>query len=72
MEEVSPPSGYILIPNDMAAGPGINVGQAYARFASAGESGYSNAPDFDHAVVRHKLIEAMERSHKEGKVIHLD
>ena len=72
MEEVTPSSDYILIPNDMAAGPGINVGQAYARFASAGEPGYTDTPDFDHAVVRHKLIEAMERSHNEGTVIHLD
>jgi hypothetical protein len=27
------------------------------------------APDFDHAVVRHALINALERSHAEGRVI---
>jgi predicted dehydrogenase len=72
LEEVTPPSDYFLVPNNMATGPGINVGQAYARFACAGESGFTSAPDFDQAVVRHKLIEAMERSHNEGTVIHLD
>lgn len=68
---IAPPDSYLLIPADMAAGPGRNVAQAYARFASAMETGTAETPDFDHAVVRHALIDAMERSHKEGKVIKL-
>jgi predicted dehydrogenase len=35
------------------------------------QSGKSDAPDFNAAVVRHALIDAMERSHHEGKVIQL-
>jgi hypothetical protein len=35
------------------------------------QTGTADTPDFDHAVVRHALIDAMERSHKEGKVIKL-
>ena len=65
------PDRYQLIPADMAAGPGRNVAQAYARFAGAMQTGTADTPDFDHAVVRHALIDAMERSHKEGKVIKL-
>ncbi len=71
MTELTPPKNYILIPNDMAAGPGRNVGQAYARFAQEIESIKKPSPNFDDAVVRHAMIDAMERSHVEGKVIRL-
>jgi predicted dehydrogenase len=55
----------------MAAGPGRNVGQAYARFADAMQSGKTASPDFNDAIVRHTLIDAMERSHTQRKVIKL-
>ncbi len=71
MAEVTPPDSYRLIPADMAPGPGRNVGQAYARFADALKSGKAEAPDFKDAVTRHALIDAMERSHRDGKVIKL-
>jgi predicted dehydrogenase len=71
MAEITPPDSYRLIPADMAAGPGRNVAQAYARFASALQSRTTDAPDFNDAVRRHALIDAMERSHRDGKVIKL-
>ena len=71
LAEATPPARYTLVPSDLAAGPGKNVAQAYARFAAALQSGKSDAPDFNDAVVRHALIDAMERSHNEGKVIKL-
>ena len=71
MAEMTPPDSYRLIPADMAAGPGKNVAQAYARFADALQSGTAGSPDFEHAVVRHALIDAMERSHEEGRVVKL-
>jgi len=74
MAEITPPDSYTLIPADMAAGPRRNVGQAYARFANAmksGQSGTVGGPDFNDAIVRHALIDAMERSHRDGKVIKL-
>lgn len=71
LAEITPPDSYRLIPAEMAAGPGRNVAQAYARFASTLQSGTADTPDFDHAVARHALIDAMERSHRDGKVIKL-
>ncbi len=68
---IEPPQSYTLIPKDMAAGPGRNVAQAYARLSKAMHGDGAGPPDFDHAVVRHRLIEAMERSSSEGKVIKL-
>ena len=70
MEEITPPEAYQLIPADMAAGPGRNVAQAYAHYAAAVQSGYA-ASRLQHAIVRHAMIDAMERSHTEGKVIKL-
>ena len=71
LTELTPPELYRLIPAEMAPGPGRNVGQAYARFAQALQAGAAPAPDFQQAVVRHALIDAMERSSKEGKMIAL-
>ena len=71
LAELTPPDYYILIPKDMTAGPGRNVAQAYARFAQARAAGKKASPDFDDAVVRHAMIDAMERSHVEGKVVRL-
>ena len=71
MAEIIPPDSYRLIPVDMAAGPGRNVGQAYARFSNAMQSGTADSPDFNDAVGRHALIDAMERSHRESRVIKL-
>ena len=71
MTEITPPDSYRLIPESMAAGPGRNVAQAYARFANAVQSGTAISPNFDHAITRHALIDAMERSHVERKVIKL-
>jgi len=71
MAEITPPDSYSLIPADMAAGPGRNVAQAYVRFAEDMKAGTAAAPDFAAAIVRHRLIDAMERSHDEGKAIKL-
>jgi hypothetical protein len=56
--------GQITINSDLLRSP-LNLDESLFLH-------YTDAPDFEHAVVRHKLIEAMERSHNEGKVIHLD
>ncbi|MGK2908249.1 MAG: Gfo/Idh/MocA family protein [Sphingobium sp.] len=43
-----------------------NVAQAYARLANDLRSGTSTCPTFDHAVRRHRLIAAIERSTTTG------
>ena len=71
MKKTVSPASYRLAPADMAQSPAVNVAQAYARYAAAMKAGAVPAPDFDHAVVRHALIDALERSHAEGRVIKL-
>ena len=48
-----------------------NVAEAYVRIAAAWEAGRAFEPDFDHAVRRHRLLEAIERSSAEGRTIDL-
>jgi predicted dehydrogenase len=63
------PERFTLIPSSVPAGPPRNVAQAYARLARSLSSGEPFSPDFVHAVRRHKLLEAIERSRAEGRAI---
>ncbi|HLZ26802.1 MAG TPA: Gfo/Idh/MocA family oxidoreductase [Chloroflexota bacterium] len=66
------PARFTLVPpGTPAAGPPRNVAQAYARLGSAISASEPFTPDFAHAVRRHKLIEAIERSSAEGKSVRL-
>ena len=61
--------------HSLAARPGgqpYNVAQAYARAADALRGKGSFDVDFDLAVRRHKLIDAVERSSATGRSVKLD
>ena len=73
-EQLAPmetPERFNLVPESLVAGPPHNVAQEYARFAVAFKSGESYEPDFAHAVKRHRLIEAIDRSAAEGHAVRL-
>ena len=65
------PDRFNLVPEGTPAGPPRNVAQGYVRFADTLHSSEPFDPDFDTAVRRHKLIDAIERSAAEGKSISL-
>ena len=65
------PARFTLIPDTIPAGPPRNVAQGYVRLAQAMASGETYEPGFAHAVRRHALIEAIERSSAEGRTIKL-
>jgi predicted dehydrogenase len=67
--EMEPPDEYRLVPEGTPAGAPRNVAQAYVRFADALDEGRTFDPDFDAAVVRHRLIDALERSSREGRAV---
>lgn len=71
MEEMAPPDRFRLVPEGTPSGPPLNVAQAYVRFAEALQAGETFDPDFDLAVRRHALLDAIERSSREGKSIRL-
>jgi len=61
-EELRVPDKYTLVPEGTPPGPPRNVAQAYASFADALQGAPSSPPDFDLALTRHRLIDAIERS----------
>jgi predicted dehydrogenase len=63
------PDKYRFAPNGTPAGQPYNVAQAYARAADALRGGGSFDVDFDLAVQRHKLIDAIERSSATGRSV---
>lgn len=69
---MAPPAKYTLVPEHTPAGPPRNVGQAYSRMAAAAAGGEVYQPDFAHAVRRHALIEAIERSSAERRAVRVD
>lgn len=66
---MEPPERFTLVPEGVPAGPPRNVAQAYARLAAAAAAGQRFEPDFAHAVTRHTLIEAIERSSAERRAV---
>lgn len=63
------PGEYQTVSGDLS-GRAVPVGEAYARFAEGPESA-SQLPDFDEAVNRHRLLEAIERSAASGERVRL-
>ena len=66
------PSKYKVVPEGTPAGQAYNVAQAYARAADALRGGRSFDVDFNLAVQRHKLIDAIERSSATGRSVRVD
>lgn len=53
------------------AGPAVNVAQLYARFAEGLRGAERTYPDFSDAVVRHRMLDAIERSAATGQRVTL-
>ncbi len=65
------PAHYTEVPPETPLGPPNNVGHLYLRMAKAIRDGTPVEPDFDAAVNRHRLIDAIQRSSDEGRVVNL-
>jgi predicted dehydrogenase len=63
------PARYTLVPEATPSGSPRNVAQAYVRLAAALSDQTKFEPDFDHAITRHKLIGAIERSSAERRSV---
>jgi len=66
------PSKYKFVPERTPGGQPYNVAQAYARAAGALRGGGSFDVDFNLAVQRHTLIDAIERSAVTGRSVTVD
>ena len=65
------PAKYKVAPDGTPAGQPYNVAQAYARAADTLRGGQPFDVDFNLAVQRHKLIDAIERSSVTGRSVQL-
>ena len=65
------PAKYKVVPAGTPGGQPYNVAQAYARAADALRGSGSFDVDFNLAVQRHKLIDAIERSSDTGRSVKL-
>ena len=64
--ELSIPADCWWVPQDLV-GPGLNVAQLFRRLGEAIRGGAPAEPDFDHAVRRHELLEAIQRASDTGE-----
>ncbi|MEO8751566.1 MAG: Gfo/Idh/MocA family oxidoreductase [Casimicrobiaceae bacterium] len=71
LEPLPVPPRFVEVPQAMPAGPPRNVGHLYLRMARAIRDGTAVAPDFEVALNRHRLIDAIQRSSDEGRAIAL-
>jgi predicted dehydrogenase len=60
------PAQYRWSPSDLPE-PAVNVAQAYVRFANDLRDGTRTCPDFEDAVKRHEMVDAIERSAANGQ-----
>ena len=72
MEELPIPERLTCVPDNVPEGPPFNVAQMYQLFGEAIRSGNRVEPNFDTAVVRHKLLDAIQRSSDEGTNIRIE
>jgi predicted dehydrogenase len=71
LAEMPVPAQYTLVPEGTPPGPPRNVAQAYRHAAHAFAAGTEFEVDFELAVTRHMLIDAIERSAAEERVVKL-
>src|SRR3989442_13516990 len=72
MASMPVPSRYKVVPESTPAGQPYNVAQAYARAADALRGAGSFEVDFNLAVQRHTLIDAIERSFTTGRSVKVE
>jgi predicted dehydrogenase len=72
LAEMTVPDRFVLVPEGTPQGQPYNVAHAYTRFADGLRDGQATDPDFELALRRHKLLEAMERASDEGRTVRLD
>jgi predicted dehydrogenase len=69
LTEMETPERFTLVPEGTPSGPARNVAQGYMRLARSMASGERFEPGFAHAVTRHALMEAIERSSAQGRIV---
>ena len=67
MAELPIPEGLTWVPESVPTGPPFNVAQMWSRFAQAIRTDDRVEPDFDSAVMRHKMLDSIQRASDTGQ-----
>ena len=68
LQELPVPERLKWVPEEVRnLGPGYDVGQMWVKFAEAIRTGTRIEPDFDFAVRRHKMLDAIVRASETGQ-----
>jgi len=68
LQEFPVPDRFKWVPEEIRnGGPAYDVGQMWAKFAEAIRTGKPNDADFDHAVRRHKMLDAIRLASETGQ-----
>jgi len=68
LQELPVPDRFKTVPEEVRGlGPSYDVGQMWVRFAEAIRTGAPIEPDFDHAVRRHRMLDAIVRASQTGQ-----
>ena len=67
LQELPVPERLKWVPEEVRnGGPSYDVGQMWVKFAKAIRTGTRVEPDFDHAVRRHRMLDAIVRASRDG------
>ena len=67
LEEIAISPKHTWVPDSVPPGPPFNIAQLWGRFANAIVTGERAEPDFDTAVNRHKMLDAIQRASDTGQ-----
>jgi predicted dehydrogenase len=68
LQELPVPERFKWVPEAVRNnGPAYDVGQMWVKFAEAIRAGSNIEPDFDHAVRRHRMLDAIVRAAQTGQ-----
>ena len=66
LKDLHIPERLTRVPGEVPQGAPFNVAQMYSRLGQAIQEGASVQPDFDLAVLRHRLLDVIQRSSDQG------
>jgi len=71
LADLEVPDQYVFVPADFPRGDPFNVGQMYALFAEAVQTGQNRLPTFDTAVDLHRFLDAIKQASDERREVAL-
>lgn len=69
LQILTPPAEFLWTPSEVPEGVAVNMAQMFRKFAQDIRKGKRSHPDFEEAARRHKTLDALELSSKNGSVV---